>query len=540
MGAGSAVLALAMAGFATLVVGVGPAGATTANDETSFRAAFGNAAETSITLTGDITISTCGTPPTRNSSTALSIDGAGFTLTQSCAGVDALDQSGSGVLNISNLTISGGSTGVDSSGPVTLTSSTITGVTNASSSAQAIDSGGDVTLTGSSITNTTSDSGDDVFAVDAGGNVSLTSSSISGTVASGADGSAFAIDCGGDATLSGSTISGTTATTDTGSAFGVDCGGSATLTSSSITGTSGGQEAYGADVGGAVTMTGSSISNTTGSTDSAYAIDNGDATSLTDSQITGTSGAVEGYGIDGGGAVTLVRSTIAGTTAPDFVAAIDNGGTVDVTNSTITGNAGVAIDPGGDVTLVYADIVGNGGTVAPAPTSAHASSDHNVRGPFGPAATGVKAQAATSAQIERGESTLTTFASVIAKPQGVFVNCTPQGAVSEGYNFTDDTSCQLTGTGDQQVVGGDPQLGALAANGGPTLTLLPATSSPLVDGVATAACSSDGASGIVPLTDQRSLPRPQFAGCDIGSVELQPASGPTPAAAITLTPRFTG
>ena len=49
--------------------------------------------------------------------------------------------------------------------------------------------------------------------------------------------------------------------------------------------------------------------------------------------------------------------------------------------------------------------------------------------------------------------------------------------VTNGYNFADDTSCGFTGTGDHQGVGLDAQLGLLANNGGPTSTLLPATTS---------------------------------------------------------------
>ncbi len=60
---------------------------------------------------------------------------------------------------------------------------------------------------------------------------------------------------------------------------------------------------------------------------------------------------------------------------------------------------------------------------------------------------------------------------------------------------------------------GDPRLGPLAANGGPTLTLAPGPGSAAIDALAGAAC---------PATDQRGLPRPQLGGCDAGAVEVQP------------------
>ena len=56
---------------AMVVLADAPAAATTVNDESSFRTAWTNAAETQIDLAADITL-TCGggTAPTRNSSTA--------------------------------------------------------------------------------------------------------------------------------------------------------------------------------------------------------------------------------------------------------------------------------------------------------------------------------------------------------------------------------------------------------------------------------------------------------------------------------------
>ena len=66
---------------------------------------------------------------------------------------------------------------------------------------------------------------------------------------------------------------------------------------------------------------------------------------------------------------------------------------------------------------------------------------------------------------------------------------------------------------------GDPRLGPLAANGGPTLTLLPGPGSAAIDALAGAPC---------PPTDQRGLPRPRLGGCDAGSVEVQPGAAGTP------------
>lgn len=80
---------------------------------------------------------------------------------------------------------------------------------------------------------------------------------------------------------------------------------------------------------------------------------------------------------------------------------------------------------------------------------------------------------------------------------------------SSDNNLDSDNTCNLTGPND--IPGGDPDLGPLADNGGPTMTYMPATDSAVVDG---------GGFGC-PATDQRGETRPSGSACDIGSVEVQ-------------------
>lgn len=95
---------------------------------------------------------------------------------------------------------------------------------------------------------------------------------------------------------------------------------------------------------------------------------------------------------------------------------------------------------------------------------------------------------------------------------------------SRGFNLDSLDQCNFHGAGD--LVNRDPQLGPLGQNGGPTPTMVPAPTSPLVD---------QGASfGLT--TDQRGIPRPiDFPsipnspvpgadGSDIGAIELQPSN----------------
>lgn len=89
---------------------------------------------------------------------------------------------------------------------------------------------------------------------------------------------------------------------------------------------------------------------------------------------------------------------------------------------------------------------------------------------------------------------------------------------SQGYNLIQESSrCLLTGTLTSNLTGVDPLLGPLQANGGPTLTHLPATSSPVLNLAPAAECAA--------RVDQRGVARPQAANCDSGAVEAEASVG---------------
>jgi hypothetical protein len=217
-----------------------------------------------------------------------------------------------------------------------------------------------------------------------------------------------------------------------------------------------------------------------------------------------------------GGDLDLERSTLAATAAnlsgaqggnacAAMVCGLD---ALRAVNSTIadnvtTGGASLAaaFAVGEAIQFVYVTFVGNMGSNLPALAS---QVDDPVR--------------------------LSTFASVLSW-SGPGSTCAADVEVaSQGSNFADDTSCDLTAAGDRQLAGASPMLFPLADNGGRGPTMDPSPTSPLVDGVPAAACRSDGAAGIT--TDQRGLPRPasRNPNCDIGALELQsvPVVGPTP------------
>ena len=237
--------------------------------------------------------------------------------------------------------------------------------------------------------------------------------------------------------------------------------------------------------------------------------------SVVDSTITGNTVGVEGGGIGTTGSVTVTNSTVSGNTSGDPGGGI-NAASATIVNSTITGNtsttAGAGIAVSASVSLAYATVVSNTGSGAA-----------NIAAPVG------------------AGTTITSFGSVVALPNGGG-NCIGT-TTSVGFNWDDDGTCGFGGGPGDHSNAGNPLLGGLAGNGGPTQTLLPQPGSLLIDAIPLSHCG-DGNSiaGSSVTADQRLLPRPSPAGgaCDIGAVEVQvtlPASAPAPA---VLQPRFTG
>jgi hypothetical protein len=120
-------------------------------------------------------------------------------------------------------------------------------------------------------------------------------------------------------------------------------------------------------------------------------------------------------------------------------------------------------------------------------------------------------------------STLTVHNTIIAKQSGdAGKDCALFGGAkltSQGYNLETADDCAFHVAGKDQI-NVNPQLGALAGNGGPTQTMALSAGTPAVD-AADPNCD-------VP-TDQRGVTRPQGPRCDIGAFELQVAAA-TPTA----------
>ena len=241
------------------------------------------------------------------------------------------------------------------------------------------------------------------------------------------------------------------------------------------------------------------------------------------------------YAIEASGQIIMNSSTVDHNNVPIGVgvsAVIVTPNTISLTNSTVTNNSAFegAIYSGLGVTLTFSTVVENENT---------GFCEFSAR--FGAAVIPTIACNLDGANVNTGGANhpLNSRGSVIALPLGGAPNCSIDGSTLGDYNFTDDQSCNLSNTHD--ILDGNPQLGALGNNGGPTPTRLPVTGSPLIDQVPFGAfpCGAPtariGLAGF--LVDQRGISRPQGPSCDIGAVEVVPGNpNELPSVTVTASP----
>jgi len=225
-----------------------------------------------------------------------------------------------------------------------------------------------------------------------------------------------------------------------------------------------------------------------------------------------------------GGAISLAHDslTVSDSMFVDNEATQDDGGAIEgghsfprITGSTFVNNraadSGGAISQGHGILRVYnSTFSGNsaGGSGGAIETFSGAAEIVNVTA------------TANSAGIVGGAFDFSVSSSVVGEyevrntvvamnqPQDCRMH-TPSSPIISAANLDSDGTCEFTGPGD--LAGVDPQLAALADNGGPTLTVKPLPGSPLLDSGNGPTCTT---------TDQRGAARPQFGGCDRGAFEV--------------------
>jgi hypothetical protein len=200
--------------------------------------------------------------------------------------------------------------------------------------------------------------------------------------------------------------------------------------------------------------------------------------------------ASDGGGIHNAGTLDVASSTISGNDATNG-GGIYNFGTLDITSSTISDNTALA---GGGImsyqailNLTSSTISGNDataaggiynfvGTVTVTSSTISGNSGENFAGGIFNTVSG----------------TLNLASSIVAGNTGGDIGGSPTSSTN---SLTD----------------GDPMLGELADNGGPTWTMLPRPDSPALN----------AGGDTCPDLDQRGVARPQGTACDIGAVEVR-------------------
>ncbi len=259
---------------------------------------------------------------------------------------------------------------------------------------------------------------------------------------------------------------------------------------------------------GSLTLSASKVSQNGGSGVDGGGFETRPSTTLTieSSTIEGNTG-YNGAGFDLGGAATIVDSTIAGNVAHGDGGVLQSSASLTLTRDAVTGNSAIenagALFIGGTTTITDTTLADN-----------HAGGDGGAI--EGSTATLVNDTIANNEVAGSGAGifgTATAANTIMADntgPKGVVSNCTAALTVT-GPNLENGTECGFAGH-DGGISEANPELGALAANGGPTETLALLPGSPAIDHGTNVGC---------PATDQRGGARPQPVGgtCDIGAYE---------------------
>jgi len=234
--------------------------------------------------------------------------------------------------------------------------------------------------------------------------------------------------------------------------------------------------------GGALTLRESIVMENQSQTDSGGGIFNNSGTvTLFDSTIEAND-AEFGGGLANLATLVVTRSVIADNSCSVAGGGIFNRGTTTLTNSTVSQNVATTASGGG--------IINDNGTV----TMTNSTVSGNLSGLAG------------GGVFNNG--TLTLRDSIVANSSGG--DCFNIGTVNDlGHNIVEDGSC----ISHPSSMSGDPGLGPLTDNGGPTLTHALFDSSIAIDA---GSCAGGSTSA-----DQRGVSRPQGGACDIGAFELE-------------------
>jgi predicted outer membrane repeat protein len=312
------------------------------------------------------------------------------------------------------------------------------------------------------------------------GSVTLSNSTFASNSADGAGGGIYNIS--GSVTLSNSTFSGNSSF----SGGGIRNDGTLMVSNSTFSANSATNGGVIRNSGGSVTLSNSTFSGNSATLGGVIYSSREGTLTVSDSTFIGNSAADAGGIFNDNGSVTLSNSTISGNSVSGFGGGIySDDGSVTLSNSTISGNSATQSSGG-----IY-----SGGTLT---VSNSTFSDNSAQSGGGIV----------------NVNQLTLANTIVANSQGG--DCLNDGGSisATGANLIEDGSCNVAG-----VLLGDPKLGPLQDNGGPTQTIALLVGSPAID------AGDDGVCAAAPVNnlDQRGLVRPQGSHCDIGAYEAEPA-----------------
>lgn len=232
--------------------------------------------------------------------------------------------------------------------------------------------------------------------------------------------------------------------------------------------------------------------------------------------------------------LTINNSIVSNNTATGSGGGMQNfsTSTVTINNSTFMGNISNGTTGGGGGQFNGAVRITNSTF---ANNTAPSAGGLQLNGSLGTVLTNVTVSGNTSTNngggIHRGTTNANFFIrnSIVAGNNGVAtspdITSSTGGTTSQGNNIIGVVGTS-TGWIASDLINTNPMLGALANNGGSTMTFLPMSGSPAINAgqncVLDLSCSANNPPAAV-TTDQRGVARPQGANVDIGSVEVASA-----------------
>jgi CSLREA domain-containing protein len=312
----------------------------------------------------------------------------------------------------------------------------------------------------------------------------------------------------------------------------------------------------GSSLASQITLSGDSDNNGTGDV-RVFDVDNNPLLNVTLDSLTITKGQATGINLNDpngdGGAIlnwaylTITNSTFLNNSSTGSGGAINNNRPLIITNSTFSGNSSTGSGGGGgaimnnsNLTITNSTFSGNTGYVSNSNGGALYNTSPNTiitNSTFsGNSATAggailttanltisnstISGNIATYANFTSGldiEGGTTDLSNTIIANSLFGVDCTNNATIgSNTHNLIEDGSCS-------PALSGDPSLGALDDNGGPTQTFALLTGSPAIDAGDNATCAASPVNNL----DQRGTARPNGAHCDIGAYEYEDTTAPS-------------